>query len=469
MKKVILFAFFLVLIVGNISFVKGGDPLEAYQANQVYQYDLDGDGNLDTINYVVDGVNNPVLYINQEEFTLYHIDPELYLQNYRIVNLESTDGYSEIAISFTLPPYETIIVFYRYTQNEIFYIGEINGDLKDMGSTIVINGDGTVINTIYSDVVQGASYQIHYSLMEDNTLVQTSRPDIYYYLEPLQKNLKGNTKFYKSYNSSEFITFDSHVNTIFLGESNGWVWVDVEGDTYWLKGCIFYNYEVLHKTYNEVYGKEGLLGSINYYFYNYFLLNMEEREKFATRICLEVVERSKEYIIVNSIDAKFIPAPPVLAFVDSLYPGIYDGETNVLNVSSLDEEIQATIAKIAEDDLFNVVKKYFVMEDVIEDAGFTVAIHPEVFMKLKKAFDVVFIKEYGFYKDQSREPIESLNMIGTPNELLSSSDTSWSSFSAVYPEVYVETVDRLPLLKGAWKAQAYLPVNIEGLNDLESF
>ncbi len=465
MKRVIISVLFLVFIVGNISFVKGGDPLESFQANQVYQYDLDGDGILDTINYVVDRVNNPVLHINQERYTLYHIDPQLYMLDYKIVNLDTSDGYREIAIGFAFPPYDDGIRFYRYSQNEVHFIGEIIGNLHDIGSSIVINGDGTIINTIHSRLVQGASYQIHYGLIEDNTLVQTSRPDIYYYQKHLQKNLKGNTKFYKSYHSSEFRTFDSDVEATFLGESNGWVWVDVEGDTYWLKGCIFYNYEVLLKTYDEIYLNEGLLGSINYFFANYYLFTIEEREIFANQICLEVVERSNEYVIVNSISAESIPAPPVLEFVNSLYAGIYDGEANILKVSSLDEATKEIIAKIAKDDVFNVVKKYYVVEDVIEDAGFTVATHPEVFMKLKTAFDVVFIEEYGRYKDQSGEPIESLNMIGTPNDLISASDTSWTSFAPVYPEVYVETVDRLQLLRGAWKAHAYLPVIIEGLSE----
>ena len=464
MKRIVFFVLFLVLIVGSISFAKEGDLLEFYQANQTYQYDLDGNGKLDFIKYGCIEKNHPVLYINQDMFTFDHARPEAFLKEFKIVDLDKSDKYSEIAIGFAIPPHDkNAILFYRYTPSGGHYIGDILGDFEGIGSNIMIKGDGTIISAIDSESVEGASYQIHYRLTERNKIIQTSRPDIYYYQKRLQKNLKGNLKFYQSINSKEFRTFDDDVKATLLGELNGWVWVDVEGDVYWLKGSSLSqtNNKAILKSYDQIFEQKGLLGCIDYFDDNYDYFTPERRNQFAAGISWEIDKRGRQYNAVNYIEAASIPAPPVKSHVNSLYPGIYDGETNTLLLDKLDNPTRQAIQKIAQDQVFIITKVYFIMEEYIEDSGFQLTIHPEIYTKLKRALDLTFKNQNGVYKDIYGNEVFGLPQITFLEEIVKATDKEWNS-NASYPELLVEDIEKLELLKGAWKTNAYIPVSIEG-------
>ncbi|MFP4015967.1 MAG: RICIN domain-containing protein [Halanaerobiales bacterium] len=235
MKKVVFLVSIMIFMLGSISFANGVEPSETYQANHTYRFDLDGDGRLDVINYVCDRESSPVFYINQEMYTLDQASPELFLDNYKIVDIDKSDNYSEIAIGYATPSNKNIIAFYRFTPTGVNYIGDMPGKLQDIGKNIAISGNGDIINTINSEFVQGAVYKIYYGL-HNNSLIQTSRDDIYYYQERLQRNISGNKIFYKELNSNEFVTFDSDVSTTFIGEVDGMVWVQIKDDYYWLNG-----------------------------------------------------------------------------------------------------------------------------------------------------------------------------------------------------------------------------------------
>ena len=131
--------------------------------NSESRFDLDGDGNTDTIYYSV--LSNPSatngiytetlsasLTINGTE--LLHpeqnnstADYGLWLENpdveyYYIVDLDVNDSYRELAIGDCGSDGETCTHYFRYQQGELIYLGRISGLPDD--HTTLFHGDGTV-------------------------------------------------------------------------------------------------------------------------------------------------------------------------------------------------------------------------------------------------------------------------------------------------------------------------------------
>lgn len=131
--------------------------------NSESRFDLDGDGNTDTIYYSV--LSNPSansgiytetlstsLTINDTE--LLHpeqnnstADYGLWLENpdveyYYIVDLDVNDSYRELAIGDCGSNGETSTHYFRYQQGELVYLGRISGLPDD--HTTIFHGDGTV-------------------------------------------------------------------------------------------------------------------------------------------------------------------------------------------------------------------------------------------------------------------------------------------------------------------------------------
>ncbi len=221
----------------------------------------------------------------------------------------------------------------------------------------------------------------------------------------------------------------------------------------------------LLNSYDEIYSQSDLMGCIDYFDSKYNLFTREERTNFAEKISLEIIKRGYEYgIIPYAIRPASIPAPLTIDYVNSLYRDIYDGTTNTLSLGLLEDQVKEAITKVNRDEVFMVVKSYFVMADVFEDSGFAVAIHPDVYKKIERALDITFVRVSDYlpitYSTELGERVEGIDLIARPREVVTVSDTSWSS-NETYPEVLVESVDKLKLLEGAWKTNVYVPVKIE--------
>ncbi|MFP4015968.1 MAG: hypothetical protein ACLFUI_02950 [Halanaerobiales bacterium] len=214
------------------------------------------------------------------------------------------------------------------------------------------------------------------------------------------------------------------------------------------------------KTYEEVYSEEGLLGSINYFDTNYDRFTTETLNQFAYSISWELGNRVLRYYNINNIEAADIPAPPTIEMVDSLYPDIYDSDTNTLNPDKLRTELRQAVLQATLDDVLMVAKSYYITEGYIEDNGFRLSIYPEVFKKLQRALDLTFSYQDGRYFDPDYGEVFGSRQLSIPKELVKTSDSSWES-NASYPEVLVEDIEKLALLKDAFKTHVYIPVNIE--------
>lgn len=216
------------------------------------------------------------------------------------------------------------------------------------------------------------------------------------------------------------------------------------------------------KDYDEVYNESGLIGAIEYFDENYDQFSEEARKNFADKVSYEVSDRGNKYSIANFSSSVEEPIPRIINFVNSLYENIYDLESNTLNLNYIeDTSLKEAIKDIKNDDVFIMTKAYYIVEDIFEDFGFAVVIHPDTYQKLKKCLNITYveIENSSGYKTQEGEPVSGLDSFYKPIEVLKASDMEWES-SDKYPSVYVETPNNLDLLKDSWKTEAYIPVKI---------
>jgi hypothetical protein len=107
---------------------------------QSMETDLNGDGILEQIFLYCDGYGDLFrLRINNLSITSYgsHIDKKI-----ELVDIDKNDTEKEIAIPESGRDGRCAVSFYRYTPDNIIFIGKIEGSLYN--GEIVINGDGTV-------------------------------------------------------------------------------------------------------------------------------------------------------------------------------------------------------------------------------------------------------------------------------------------------------------------------------------
>lgn len=216
------------------------------------------------------------------------------------------------------------------------------------------------------------------------------------------------------------------------------------------------------KTYDEVYKDSGLKGAIDYFDANFDQFSEEKRKSFADKVSFEVSDRGSAYAVINdSIPEEPIPAPRIIENVDWFYPNIYSSKDNTFNLSHVeDPEIRKAIDRIKNDDVFILTKAYWISDDNIEDSNFRVVMHPDTYRKVEKSLEITYVKgEYGEYATKSGEPVSGLEGFFKPTEVLKAGDLKWES-DEKYPKVYVETPDKIELMRGAWKTEAYLPVKI---------
>lgn len=171
---------------------------ELYQADPIrvplgteFKTDLNNDRSEDTVLYDtrVEQVNGydyemPFLVINGTEYGYQHLEEQLgvYMSTcsklgYYIVDLDTADGYSEIAILDEGPSDDWVTYFLRYTSDDLIYCGSVT-DFPDTMSFYTY-GDGSVTAKKRLDILQTWWAPATWRLNADSVL-EEQISDIYY-------------------------------------------------------------------------------------------------------------------------------------------------------------------------------------------------------------------------------------------------------------------------------------------------
>ena len=134
--------------------------------------DLNSDGDKEYIKLECDDYGSIfTLSVNQLSITSFgdNIDREIV-----IVDIDKDDKNLEIAIPESGPSDDLFTSFYRYTGQNIDFIGKVGGK---PGSSIAINGDGTVMATTRGNILHTWFYKDKYILAPNNNLMHVEPPE----------------------------------------------------------------------------------------------------------------------------------------------------------------------------------------------------------------------------------------------------------------------------------------------------
>lgn len=138
--------------------------------NNSAKADLDGDGVQEAFSFAADRFSDEgTLKIKGKSFTisLPQLDGKIYL-----CDIDRNDGFSELAIPYTQKGLDVRIAFYRYSQGELTFIGDVPGDR----TTLRLFGDGTLYGHGLETVPCAYRYRLPYQL--EDGLLTPSQPDL---------------------------------------------------------------------------------------------------------------------------------------------------------------------------------------------------------------------------------------------------------------------------------------------------
>lgn len=142
------------------------------KTTKTLEVDLNFDGDKEFIKLECDEWGNVfTLSINQLSITSYgsNIDREIV-----IVDIDKKDKVLEIAIPESGPSDDLFTSFYRYTGNNIDFIGKIGGK---PGAGLTVNGDGTVTATTRGNILHTWFYKDEYMLAPNHSLIRVEPVD----------------------------------------------------------------------------------------------------------------------------------------------------------------------------------------------------------------------------------------------------------------------------------------------------
>lgn len=239
----------------DTSAADAADTPVAIPLGESAQYDLDGDGTADEVYYAVsedtqdaDGawtgaiptsltVNGAEFLTTDQEnaFSNYDIWPENPdTDYYYLVDLDSSDGYLELAIcDYGSNDYRTTYLF-RYDQGSLTYLGAISGLPAD--EETVYHGDGTVSAADRLQIFQTWSAVVTYAL-EDGQMSQLIEM-----VEPIANDgdvcLTQTIEAYtEADQSSDTVTLTASEEPVTFPQTDTQSWVEVvlaDGTTGWL-------------------------------------------------------------------------------------------------------------------------------------------------------------------------------------------------------------------------------------------
>lgn len=215
--------------------------------NVEYQFDLSGNGELDTFEFIRDGVQLKFV-VNGVNRYFKNMDADLTSNEYRIVDLNPSDKGMDLEILEAAPPYEQTIHFIRVKAGRIGtqleYFGPLTVSCEAYENDRVLYQGNDQIMVIEMSNIVTAFYQKFYQL-DFESIRETSRPDITKYMNPLRTTLNKDMLGYDSESDWEPDNLYAGDEINIFGEHNGDLWIEYLGETssqiYWLRG-----YEIEH-------------------------------------------------------------------------------------------------------------------------------------------------------------------------------------------------------------------------------
>jgi len=100
----------------NEPITKNVVPLDYYEANIEYEYDLDGDQTSEKFQIETDNMNYYNLIIDEEKYSLDSLSPDLVFFRYKLTQFDDNDQFA-ITVFVASPPNEEEVHFYEYDSN----------------------------------------------------------------------------------------------------------------------------------------------------------------------------------------------------------------------------------------------------------------------------------------------------------------------------------------------------------------
>lgn len=170
---------------GNTSIKK----MKTLEKGDEYQYDIDGDGEKDTIYWTSkkgrDSVYVLSVYVNEDKIYSKKSVNYLGIERVALCNINQKDDYVEILVESESSSLPKNCVFLRYDDGDVTTLfnyaknhGKKRYEVNDIRGTWVIKGNGTVINTnnLYSDTTGSLEIQVPLKLKKGK-LVYTGKND----------------------------------------------------------------------------------------------------------------------------------------------------------------------------------------------------------------------------------------------------------------------------------------------------
>ena len=217
--------------------------------NVTYQFDLSGDGELDTFEFIRKDGNWIKFVVNGVNRYFKNIEPELTSNSYRIVDLNPTDPYKDLEILETMPPDEQTIHFIRVkgsgVKARIEYFGPLTVADEDYGNDRVLYQGNDQIMVIEMSKIVTAFYQKFYRLGVES-IKDESRSDISRYMNPLRVTLLKDMWGYSTPDAIDATYIPAGEQLLIQGENEGNLWIEYLGEAssefMWLRGFDIQHY-----------------------------------------------------------------------------------------------------------------------------------------------------------------------------------------------------------------------------------
>lgn len=215
--------------------------------NQQYQFDLSGNGELDTFEFIQEEGSSIKFVVNNLERYFLNLTTELTSNEYRIIDLNPSDSYKDLEILEAYPPDEQAIHYIRVKgsplNTRIEYYGPLIVAFEAYDNDRVLYQGSDQVMVIEMSKVVTAFYQSFYQL-EHESIRKTSRPDICKYMTPLRVTMTKDMWVFTDAKISEDTKFYLHAGDeiIIHGEQDGNLWIEYLGecssDFYWMMGTM---------------------------------------------------------------------------------------------------------------------------------------------------------------------------------------------------------------------------------------
>lgn len=206
-----------------------------YLSDNEYSFDINNDGQADDIifhnNY--DTMN---MTINGKTYDLEDHYAELTLDSFMLTDIDATDNYLEIVIDEADPPFGEFLIFYRYDGEKFYSIGTVSiGFLEENQERVFIDGNGGVLATDKSNIMEKGFYHKLYSINENGTLEETLPEDIYSYISPITSKVNKEIKGYEgSSTDKSYEAIPAGEEIVIYGEIDNWLYIKWNDKELWV-------------------------------------------------------------------------------------------------------------------------------------------------------------------------------------------------------------------------------------------